>query len=265
VCIGREDEIEDIEKNVKCKYPSFEKFKNTNQQKEKEKEINLERRIQEIYSNIDCSNKKTIKDEQLTGYTELTIIPLNAKKLIFQQNELKNENGHELELRGANGEEQVLSYFIQDFMKLEAEEKIKGINEVYSLLREKLGNETHKVYKDKCLESVGDDVELKRALIPFFYVTMHHKYSYFDLIAYKNGQPVLIEVKTTNSDHNKRFFLSVSEVNAAKSKDNYEIVRVSPSSILFIGNPIKLFEEKILYINGDNFSLTPRNYEFNFN
>jgi hypothetical protein len=94
---------------------------------------------------------------------------------------------------------------------------------------------------------------------------MHYKYSYFDLIAYKNNNPVLVEVKTTNGANNNRFFLSIAEVNAARTNENYEIVRVAPDSITFMGNPIKSMEEKIELVKGEKFSLIPRNYEFRFN
>ena len=94
---------------------------------------------------------------------------------------------------------------------------------------------------------------------------MHYKYSYFDLIVYKDNQPVLVEVKTTNHENYNSFYLSISEVNAARSNENYEIVRVSPMTINFLGNPIKLVYDKIATIKGNNFSLLPRNYEFKFN
>jgi len=93
---------------------------------------------------------------------------------------------------------------------------------------------------------------------------MHYKYSYFDIIAYKNGRPVIVEVKTTNGFNNNRFYLSIAEVNAARTNKNYEIVRVSPESIRFLGNPIRSLEGMIDLLKTDTFSLMPRNYEFNF-
>ena len=54
------------------------------------------------------------------------------------------------------------------------------------------------------------------------------------------------------------------EINAARGDDEYEIVRVTPKSIYFIGNPIKQVEEKIALIKTDKFQLIPKNYEFTF-
>ena len=93
---------------------------------------------------------------------------------------------------------------------------------------------------------------------------MHFKFAFFDLAVYKQGKPTLVEVKTTYSEGNNRFFLSMAEVNAAMGKDEYEIIRVTPSSIYFLENPIKAVEEKIKEIRTNKFTLTPKNYEFNF-
>lgn len=188
-----------------------------------------------------------------------------VKVSLFLKGDKKNQNGQNLEIMGVNGEERVLYYFIVEFLKLDIKNRLKGINEVYDLLIQKLKNYPMLKYKSKCIEVVENDDELKKALIPLFYVTMHHKYSYFDLIVYKENHPTLIEVKTTFSDNNNRFFLSIAEVDAARGKDNYEIVRDSPSSINFLGNPIKLVENNLASIIGENFTLTPRNYEFKFN
>ena len=92
---------------------------------------------------------------------------------------------------------------------------------------------------------------------------MHYKFSSFDLIGYKDSKPILVEVKTTHSENNNNFFISIAEVNIATGNIDYEIVRVTPSSIHFIGNPIKMVEDKITAIKADTFSLIPRNYEFN--
>ncbi|MBL0031091.1 MAG: DUF3883 domain-containing protein [Bacteroidetes bacterium] len=68
---------------------------------------------------------------------------------------------------------------------------------------------------------------------------MHHKFSYFDLIAYENHSPIIVEVKTTSSLNNDSFYISVAEVNEALKEPNYQIVRVTPNEIIFMGNPIK--------------------------
>jgi len=105
---------------------------------------------------------------------------------------------------------------------------------------------------------------LTRSLISLFYVALHNKFAYFDLIVYKNKTPTLIEVKSTRG-HQNRFFISIAEVNAARKAANYQLFRVSRDSITFIGNLMKILESQLTMVEGENFTLKPRNYEFNFN
>ena len=129
----------------------------------------------------------------------------------------------------------------------------------YKFLQNINSPEDLKKYKDECLKVVNDDNKLRRALIPLFYVTMHHKFSFFDLIVYHESKPTLVEVKT--SSKSKTFYLSIAEVNAARGDDNYIIVRNTSDCIYLFGNPIKSVEKDLTFIEGDKFTLKARNYE----
>lgn len=261
--LGCESEIEKIEEKIEELFPSNEEINNSKLDEKKE-EIKLEKKIEDIFNNLNSSISKGTVTTAFNGSTASNHLKAKIKKAIFQNNGSNNVTNEDLELMGATGEERVLSYFIKDFLKLKKAQRIKGINAVYALLKNKVNNNSMEKFRDKCLTFINKDEELQRALIPLFYVTMHHKYSYFDLIVYKDNQPTLIEVKTTYSDNNNRFFLSIAEIDAARGKDKYEIVRDSPSCINFLGNPIKLVEKDLASISGENFTLTPRNYEFKF-
>jgi hypothetical protein len=262
--LGCEFEIDEIENEINSLYPKQDSILDKNLLEAKKREVFLETRIENIFNSLATEPSKMTEQTEFTGTTISQPLIAKIKKTIFQNNESSTQNGQDLEIMGANGEERVLYYFIMAFLKLDIKNRIKGINEVYDLLIQKLKNYPMLKYKLKCIEVVENDEELKKALIPLFYVAMHHKYSYFDLIVFKDNCPTLIEVKTTFSDNNNRFFLSIAEVDAARGNDKYEIVRDSPSSINFLGNPIKLLENSLASVSGENFILTPRNYEFKF-
>lgn len=262
--LGCELEINEIENEINLLYPKQDSPVDKNILEAKKLEVILETRIENIFNSLTILPSKNIEQIDFKGTTSTQPLVAKVKKTIFQNNGLDHQNGQDLEIMGANGEERVLYYFIMEFLKLDIKNRIKGINAVYELLNKKLKNYPMEKYKIKCIEDVKNDEKLKKSLIPLFYVAMHHKYSYFDLIVYKDNHPTLIEVKTTYSENNNRFFLSIAEVDAARGKDKYEIVRDSPSSINFLGNPIKLVENNLASITGENFILTPRNYEFKF-
>jgi rRNA maturation protein Rpf1 len=128
-------------------------------------------------------------------------------------------------------------------------------------MRKQTNDSSFDQYADECYKLIGNTELLSKALIPLFYVAKKYKYAHFDLIAYRNGIPTLIEVKTTNNSNSKNFFISISEVNTARKHSNYEIVRVTPFSIIFMGNPIMELDKSIIEINTNGFRLKPRNYE----
>ena len=262
--LGSEDGLKEIAENIEIEYPEYKGFNSINQSLIA-KGIRFESKINDIFDKIRNNTNKNISDVIYDPNAAVTVaIPVNSKKIIFQQNSLGEQPVENLEIMGASGEEEVLIYYINYFILLPVDERKVGIDAVYKEIREKTGNDSLEKYRNKCLELIDKEEDLKKALIPLFYITMHYKYSFFDIIAYKNGKPVIVEVKTTNSVNNNRFFLSIAEVNAARTNDNYEIVRVTPNSIRFMGNPIRSVEGEIKYISGDDFSLIPRNYEFKF-
>lgn len=76
--------------------------------------------------------------------------------------------------------------------------------------------------------------------------------------------PVIVEVKTTQNNNSQSFYISSAEVEGAIGEPNYELVRVTPSEIIFMGNPIKELGNKLTSISGVNYKLIPRNYKFEF-
>ena len=100
-----------------------------------------------------------------------------------------------MEQTGAKGEEQILGYYIQHFLTLSAADREKAINEMYNVIERKLGNDSHTVFRDACLSVITEDKALSKALISFCYIALHNKFSYFDLIVYKNGKPTMVEVE----------------------------------------------------------------------
>ena len=262
--LGVENKLKKIENEIEIEYDEYKGFK-SGKESLIAKEIRFDSKINEIFGKIGNNNSKKINSVTCNGNTVSAIsIPINSKKIIFQQNGFGNNNVENLEIIGASGEEEVLIYFIHEFIKLSTEERRIGIDAVYKEVKAKTGNDLLLKYKDKCITVIDNDEDLKKALIPLFYITMHYKFSYFDIIAYQNKRSIIVEVKTTNGINNNRFFLSIAEVNAARTFENYEIVRVSPDSLRFLGNPIKSLEGKIELLKAETFSLTPRNYEFNF-
>ncbi len=257
-------QLEKLKEKVRQVYPDLTKPSNKNVT-DKSQEINLQRRTNDILKKFSSLNSKDNEKVNLEGSASLNNIIVNHKKVIFLGKENHSSNSVELETMGASGEEEILIYYIENFLELPIEERKKGINEVYNTLQHKVPQDSHKPFRDRCLHVIENKEELRKAIIPFFYITMHYKFSYFDLIVYTNNTPTLIEVKTTNSRRNNKFYISIAEVNAARGVDAYEIVRNTPDKLLFLGNPIKDLDDKLHAIHGDNFILEPRNFVFHFN
>ncbi|MFZ3576177.1 protein NO VEIN domain-containing protein [Tenacibaculum finnmarkense] len=218
--------------------------------------------IEDIYKKIKTENKKQIKQNNLdTSNKNNSEIEINPKQIIFQGGSDSSKNGNNLEVTGASGEVEVLICLINDFIKLDIEDRKKGLEAIKIELHNHTKNNSFDEFAERCLGVVKDDDKLSKALIPLLYVAKKYKYANFDLITYKNNKATLIEVKTTNSIKNKRFFISIAEVNTARRHLNYEIVRVTPQAIIFIGNPIKKIDQNILEIKTTGFTLKPRNYE----
>lgn len=226
---------------------------------QKSKELDLEFKIKSIFENS-TNNTKPVESIVLSSSNNGShTIEKNQNQRIYTAN---GSYGATLDLEafGASGEEEVLSYFIKEFMKIEdVNKRKKGIEEVYNLLQLKLNNDSLLKYKIDCLNKIEVNTELQKALIPLFYVTLHHKFSFFDLIVYYNEKPTLVEVKTTNN--NNRFFISKAEINAARTEENYLLVRNTSQRIELLGNPIKQFEDQFKMIQGDRITIVPSNYE----
>lgn len=259
--LGSEMELDDLYRSLVPVNTQAGSENKILQKSEKQKEIEINNRIDEIISKFQNPKAKDVESRNLTGNYTNEPISVKSKKIIFQGN--SSPDPKRLESIGATGEEEVLLYFINEFICLDINNRKKAINLVYELLQKKIGDDSLLKYKEACLNVVHDDENLRRALIPFFYVTMHHKFSFFDLIVFYEDKPTLVEVKTTSN--NRTFYLSSSEVEAARGEDNYIIVRNTSDCIYLLGNPIKSIERGFTFIQGDNFSLRAKNYELTLN
>jgi len=255
--LGSENRLDSIYKELIEKNPESQSKNITVQKSEKHKEIELNNRIDDILNKIPVQNTKEVQTVDLSGESVSQPLPIKKKQIVYKGVNLPDSKT--LETLGASGEEEVLLFFINEFISNETINRVDAIKQVYELLKEKIGDDSLKKFKDNCIKVVNDDENLRRALIPFFYVTMHHKFSFFDLIVYYENKPTLVEVKTTSNS--KTFYLSVAEVEAARGKHNYIIVRNTSDCIYLLGNPIKSVEKELTYIKGDKFTLKARNYE----
>ena len=255
--LGSENRLNSIYNELLEKNPESQSKNITVQKSEKHKEIELNNRIDDILNKIPTKNTKEVQTIDLSGESVSQPIPIKKKQVIYKGEQLPDSKM--LETLGASGEEEVLLFFINEFISNEKINRVDAINQVYELLKEKIGDDSLKKYKVNCIKVVDDNEKLRRALIPLFYVTMHHKFSFFDLIVFYENEPTLVEVKTTSNS--KTFYLSVAEVEAARGKHNYIIVRNTSDCIYLLGNPIKSVEKELTYIKGDKFTLKARNYE----
>lgn len=258
--LGIENEIE----KIKVNFPEiFVANGSETQRKMKEDELKNAQSFKRIHEAVKRGVFKNINHCILDASNQTTnVLDNNHKKIIFQGGKDVSIRNNQLEVIGVCGEEQVLVFLIQEFMQLSDEEQLEGIDTIRLELKKHTRNAIFEKYAEECKKTIGDNEQYTEALIQLFYVAKECKYAYFDLITYRDGKPILVEVKTTNSRKSKSFFLSIAEVNIARSSDNYEIVRVTPRSIIFMGNPIKEIDKSILEVKTNGFLLKPRNYEF---
>lgn len=257
--LGIEKRISEIELEISSLFPNTENGILETETKKAQQEINIKNKVNSIYQKFLLENVKETTKLDLTG-EELSQVQLTRKKKVIYKGNNKLAIETELAAMGATGEEEVLIYFISKFIEIEdVEKRIIGINAVHSLIQSVTASDKlFDTLKDNCLSVIENDEELRRALIPFFYITLHFKFSNFDLVAFDEGQAVLVEVKTTDK---MSFIMSISEVLRARSDDNYIIVRVTSDAIEILGNPVKQFEGYINEVRGKNISMKPRNYE----
>ena len=261
--LGIEVKIKELKEN----FPHiFEINESEEKLKAKEAKLQSQQSINEIYKKIKHVNLKEIEEKNLNASNQRSrTLDRKTKQIIFQADSDTSERSMQLEITGASGEVEVLICLINEFIQLSIEERKEGIMAIKKELQSHTKNNVFDKYAEECLGLVNDNHKLKKALIPLLYVSKKFKYANFDLITYKKGKPTLIEVKTTKNIKSKRFYLSIAEVNTARVNQSYEIVRVTPQSIIFMGNPIKKVDQNILEIKTDGFSLKPRNYEFIIN
>ena len=258
--LGIEERLNEIENEIMDQYPESNKNRLLNSEvAAKRKELALKNKVDSIFGKFPYFNQKAVNNIDLSGNHASKQLPIKTKKIIMKGQELPDSKV--LETLGASGEEEVLLYFINEFIAIrDIEHRKMAIGQVYELLKKRIGDNSHKIYEEECLKAVKDNKALQKALIPFFYVTMHHKFSYFDLVAYYDGEPTLVEVKTTKKSNS--FYISIAEVEAARGEDKYILIRNSVDCIYILGNPIKDIEKDISFIQGDKFLLKPRNYQF---
>ncbi len=187
--------------------------------------------------------------------------------MIWQGKELPAANYN---IIGASGEEEVLIFLIRHFLQIkEIERRKHALSEVHALVlkhvaKDKETIQRHSEFYSACLQHIGNDAELAKALIPLFYVTIHYQFAYLDMVAWYDNRAILVEVKSTQSPRNNSFKLSASEINEARQHENYMLVRVTPTSVLMMGNPIFSISEDLKRIKRDNYIIQPHGYTFEF-
>ncbi|RYF89168.1 MAG: DUF3883 domain-containing protein, partial [Chitinophagaceae bacterium] len=270
--LGTRDTLAQLEALLKAEYPkAFAAPVSAAVQEDMSEAVRLQADIERIFQNLQGKdNTQTPAIDHfapnITGVT-MSAIPINTKKVIFQGT---TSAGEDLEIVGATGEEQVLYLFILEFLAIPTtEERAIALKAVHELISSKLRFDAatqvkHTRFYEDCLAVIDQDRELRKALIPFFYITMHYQYAFVDLVAWHQQQAVLVEVKTTRYHGNPNFRISASEVNEAAAQPNYLLVRVSPDQILFMGNPFYQIKHLLTAVSGDNFAIKPQSYAFSF-
>lgn len=264
--LGIEDEID----KLKSEMPEIFSVKGNETELETMKEELLKLQdIEDIYAKVKLGNVKSLEEHKLDTMNQTSSeVQNNCKQIIFRGSADKTEANLELEITGASGEVEVLICLIDEFLQMTLSEKRLGVEAVrIELSNHFKPNNNFDKYAEECLRVITDFEKLSKALIPLFYIAREYKYAPFDLITYRNGKATLIEVKSTNNINSKSFYLSIAEVNKARGIHDYgyEIVRVTPQSIIFMGNPIKEIDESIREIKTNGFTLKPRNYELIIN
>ncbi|QHT65405.1 hypothetical protein GXP67_01295 [Rhodocytophaga rosea] len=266
--IGIEDKLKGLENEIRNMFPdAFSANISSDTIKSISKEITIQSKVERIYQNISKSSTKSIASFETGQNIVVNSIPVKTKKVIYQGKELPS---NEFEAIGTYGEEEVVSFLIKYFLQIKNTEfRKEALYEVNNLILTQLrkDDETHQKHTElykACLKYISDDTELAKALIPFYYITLHYQYAFIDIVAWFENKAVLVEVKSTQNQENPSFKISNSEVNEAMEHENYMIVRVTPNKIIFLGNPIYEIKEKLTRIEGSNFTIQPHGYTFTF-
>lgn len=264
-CIGIENRITEIERLLIEKYQYQSNVGlNDNEIGLTNQKLDFERKVSQILYKLPQINSFITETFSAKGVVKTESLTFRSKRLIFQGKGSTPDNEKYLEDTGATGEVQVLGYYIGEFLLLSVDKRVNAINQIYDVISKKLGDNSHLAFKEECLRNIEDDENLRKALIPYMYIALNHKFAYLDLVAYKNGKPTIVEVKTTQNNNNNSFYISKSEVDEAREEPYYEIIRVTQTEIIFMGNPIKELGDKLILASGDNYKLIPRNFKFEF-
>jgi len=263
----QENEYQDILAKYKISY--IDNLENNSKaQKELEKEKEKENKFKDIKDTLASFTDFSISNCDInTSNSKSTTTDDIHKPIVIRA----MDNGtKEIDLKdiGDNGEYVVLGYYINEFMKSDFNKK-EILTKIYEKLKKEVPKKEHNklgIYYVKCVKNILNDEALQESLINLFFVAWHYPLASFDIIAVDDdGEPLLVEVKTTKSTRNNDSFrISSGEMKKAKSSDNYIIVRVTPEKIIFLGNPIKEIKDKLIEISGDNFSIIPNGYTFKF-
>jgi hypothetical protein len=266
--LGIERKLAELEASIRLAYPEAFSVPVSGQALQGQTEqVAVDANIEQIFQSI--QNLKEKQQHNFTAANDQAVkaVPVKIKKVIFQGTSIPGEGR---EVTGASGEVDVLFLMIQHFLTLQtATERRRALKSVHQLILEKSQKEAgtiarHTAYYQSCLKHLTDDAALTKALIPFYYITLHHKFAFVDLFAWYEGLAMMIEVKSTISAGKNDFTISGTEVNEARATENYMIVRVTSDAIIFLGNPIYQIRDQLTQVNGSNFEIVPTAYNFKF-
>lgn len=266
--LGIERKLADLEAAVRLAYPeAFSVTVSGQALQGQTQQVAVDASIEQIFQSI--QNLKEKQQHNFTAATDQAVkpVPVKTKKVIFQGT---SKPGEGREVTGASGEVDVLFLMIQHFLTLKTvAERKRALKSVHQLILEKSPKDAgtivrHTAYYQACLKQLTDDAALTKALIPFYYVTLHHKFAFVDLFAWYEGRAMMVEVKSTGSAVKNDFTISGSEVNEARATEDYMIVRVTSEAIIFLGNPIYQIRDRLTQVSGSNFEIVPTAYNFKY-
>jgi hypothetical protein len=266
--LGIERKLSDLETAINAAYPEAFAVPVSGQALQGQSEqVAVDANIEQIFQSI--QNLKEKQQQNFIANTDYSVkpMPVKIKKVIFQG---ETKPGIGSEVTGAGGEVDVLFLMIQHFLLIPtAVERKRALKAVHQLVLDKSKKDSgtvtkHTAYYQTCLKNISNDEVLTKALIPFYYVTLHHKFAFVDLFAWYDGRAMMIEVKSTNTPGKNDFTISGSEVNEARATADYMIVRVTSEAIIFLGNPIYQVRDELTQVSGSNFEIVPTAYNFRY-
>lgn len=231
-------------------------------------QVALDSNIEKIFQSLqNIKSKQQHQMAPLAGQHN-QILPVKTKKVIFQ-GECLPGSSERSEDTGAGGEVDVLNLMIAHFLELDLSKRKHALKAVHELILSKLKNDKatvikHTSFYNECQHHLSTDVALTKAMIPFYYVTLHYKYAFADLFAWYQGRAVIVEVKSTSSTGKHDFSISGGEVNEARQTENYLLIRVTPEEIIFMGNPVYEVRSQFTLVKGSSFQMEPTGFNFKY-